>query len=79
MKIMLKEFFAFAITYLIMVVGLVSALGYFETPLELMFSFRSVIFLIGASIIFFPAFNYWLSFTTKLFNIQLRQKTDKGQ
>jgi hypothetical protein len=66
----LKKFSAYAITFLVLAIGLTSLISFFsfhESSPNSPFAFISII---GSMIVFFPAFDYWLEVAKKLLKIR---------
>jgi hypothetical protein len=66
----LKKFSAYAITFLVLAIGLTSLFSFFsfhESSTSSPFAFLSII---GSMIVFFPAFDFWLEAAKRLLKIK---------
>ena len=66
----LKKFSAYSITFIVLAIGITSLISFFsfhEASPNSPFSFISII---GAMIVFFPAFDFWLEAAKRLLNIK---------
>lgn len=66
----LKKFSAYAITFIVLAIGLSSLFSFFsfhESNASSPFAFLSII---GAMIVFFPAFDFWLEAAKRLLKIK---------
>ena len=70
----LKKFSAYAITFVVLAIGLTSLFSFFsyhESSASSPFAFIPII---GAMIVFYPAFDYWLEASKRFLNLNEKEK-----